>query len=602
MDSTQIEERAITYLKQYLWDSKIIQPFLSEHDKEPCWDGHLYVYSDKSRRKLDLIGRIPVQVKGLVVRSVTSKKFKYQIDVNDLMAYKNDPTIYVVCQLKEDSKDYKLFYRSLLPETIKNILKGKGRQKKVSVLLHEFPLNIIDFEDRIKVFIGDRKKQQSFVDSRPFTLDDARKMHITNFTFVAPCRDMNVFEVMRYLSSHPSFLYATIDKNLNIEFPISDGPMSFLFQQTVDEDISIDNRVFYRQYSKVVKDGKMIISVGGIMTLTISPTDGGGFRMDYKFESKTESLKERIKEAEFVKNIFDFGYVNIGTLRLDIPLDDEAYKNANSQELQNWLELQKLLDKLNVGKDLNIRKLTIKDSDNINVLVRTILMGQKVELGFKENVIINLPISNIKILVWASLDKDGKWSVGDFFDGHVTMVHELNSGKKIVVPPFAYLQEEDLWKECDNIPFSKMLSYYQDALLKTGKEILKLANYDVLYMLKAYDDVKEQDPLRGGCLLEAAQRLNEWMMHNNDEPSDMIVYKMNQLQMFKRQRSLSSDEKSFLIDMINSDQFNASLKAGACLIAEATKEEFYHWFNKCSDNEKQELQSYPVWYFRNRIN
>ena len=62
-----------------------------------------------------------MQVKGLVVRSVTSKKFKYQIDVNGLMAYKNDPTIYVVCQLKEDSKDYKLFYRSLLPETIKNI-------------------------------------------------------------------------------------------------------------------------------------------------------------------------------------------------------------------------------------------------------------------------------------------------------------------------------------------------------------------------------------------------------------------------------------------------------------------------------------------------
>ena len=69
-----------------------------------------------------------------------------------------------------------------------------------------------------------------------------------------------------------------------------------------------------------------------------------------------------------------------------------------------------------------------------------------------------------------------------FFDGHVTVVHELNGGKKIIVPPFAYLQEEELWEESDNIPFPKILGYYQDALLKAGKEILRVANYDVLYM------------------------------------------------------------------------------------------------------------------------
>ena len=82
-----------------------------------------------------------------------------------------------------------------------------------------------------------------------------------------------------------------------------------------------------------------------------------------------------------------------------------------------------------------------------------------------------------------------------FFDGHVTVVHELNGGKKIIVPPFVYLQEEELWKESDNIPFLKILGYYQDALLKAGKEILRVAYYDVLYMLKAYDEVKEHDEI-----------------------------------------------------------------------------------------------------------
>ena len=145
-----------------------------------------------------------------------------------------------------------------------------------------------------------------------------------------------------------------------------------------------------------------------------------------------------------------------------------------------------------------------------------------------------------------------------FFDGHVTVVHKLNSGKKIIVPPFAYLQEEELWKECDNIPFSKILGCYQDALLKVGEEILRVANYDVLYMLKAYDEVKEHDPLRGSCLLEAAQQLNECLMHNNEASSDMIVYKMNQLQISRRQRQFSDYEGTFLIDVIKSDQFNAT--------------------------------------------
>ena len=137
MDNKAIEEKAIICFKDYILDSKVISPFLNENDKEPCWDGHLYVFSDVTKKKEFLVGRIPVQVKGKVVSNFITKKYKYPIDIRDLNAYKNDPTIYVVCQLKENSKEYKLFYRSLLPETIKNLLKGKNGQKSISVLLHD---------------------------------------------------------------------------------------------------------------------------------------------------------------------------------------------------------------------------------------------------------------------------------------------------------------------------------------------------------------------------------------------------------------------------------------------------------------------------------
>lgn len=59
-------------------------------------------------------------------------------------------------------------------------------------------------------------------------------------------------------------------------------------------------------------------------------------------------------------------------------------------------------------------------------------------------------------------------------------------------------------------------------------------------------------------MLEAAQQLNEWLMHNNEASSDMVVHKMNQLQIYRRQRQLFDDDRTFLIDVIKSDQFNAT--------------------------------------------
>lgn len=52
--------------------------------------------------------------------------------------------------------------------------------------------------------------------------------------------------------------------------------------------------------------------------------------------------------------------------------------------------------------------------------------------------------------------------------------------------------------------------------------------------------------------------MNGWLMHNNEASSDMIVYKMNQLQISRRQRQFSDYEGTFLIDVIKSDQFNAT--------------------------------------------
>ena len=112
-DTKEIEEKALNYLKTFIEDSKVISQYINENDKEPCWDGHLYLYSEGGRNKEHLMGRVPVQIKGTEVTRFVSKKWKFKLEKVDLKAYLTEPTFYIVCQIKKDSKERMLFYREL---------------------------------------------------------------------------------------------------------------------------------------------------------------------------------------------------------------------------------------------------------------------------------------------------------------------------------------------------------------------------------------------------------------------------------------------------------------------------------------------------------
>lgn len=183
MTSKEIEEGAILGFKNYIQGSEIISQHISENDKEPFWDGALYLYAKPNKAKDSFMGRVPVQLKGQEIDKFKRKKYRYNISIEDLKAYLNDPTIYIVCQEKNKGKDTLLFYRNLLPETIKNILKGKDKQSTVSVTMKPMPNAL---EDLVKTFWVNSKKQVSFAKKKSFTLEDMKKRNIKNFSFVVP--------------------------------------------------------------------------------------------------------------------------------------------------------------------------------------------------------------------------------------------------------------------------------------------------------------------------------------------------------------------------------------------------------------------------------
>lgn len=59
-----IETAATTAIKEKIANTDRLSQYINERDKEPIWDGSIYVYKNGSRKSDNFIARVPVQVKG----------------------------------------------------------------------------------------------------------------------------------------------------------------------------------------------------------------------------------------------------------------------------------------------------------------------------------------------------------------------------------------------------------------------------------------------------------------------------------------------------------------------------------------------------------
>ena len=178
VDTKAIEEKALNHFKSFIEDSKVISQFIADNDKEPCWDGHLYLYADGIKDKEHLQGRAPVQIKGTEVDSFVTKKWKYKLEKADLKAYLEEPTFFIVCQVKRDSKDRMLFFRELLPDLVNKLLRDMGKNETRKTLFHPLTDDLKEFEDQLMVFLSNSKKMISFAHSNLLSMEEALKKGI----------------------------------------------------------------------------------------------------------------------------------------------------------------------------------------------------------------------------------------------------------------------------------------------------------------------------------------------------------------------------------------------------------------------------------------
>ena len=595
IDTKAIEEKALNHFKSFIEDSKVISQFIADNDKEPCWDGHLYLYADGIRDKEHLQGRVPIQIKGTEVGRFVTKKWKFKLEKADLKAYLEEPTFFIVCQVKKDSKERMLFFRELLPDLVNKLLRDMGKNATRMTLFHPLTEDLKEFEDQLMVFLSNSKKMISFAHSKLLSMEEALKKGIKDFSFIAPSKYTDRLQLMKYLSTHSSYIYAKISKELDVDMPLSNGPGRFIFQREDDSEVRVGDKVYFKGYYNEIKDGRIIIKIGNVMTINMPMDNTDMKQATVKLTTKAKYLKESINEAEFGVALNDTGVLSVGMLDLQMKVHEKEYVEELRQKLIRWKELDNVLETLHVTKPFDLTAITDDQGKLIDLLIETVGKGNMVNLPGQEATLLLLEIGNIKLLLWCAIGKDGMCAIGDFFDRSIRIAYKISEDETINVSPYSYLQLDKLWEKVDNIDFDNIISSAEEAA-RQHKYCYMMSNYDVLAMITAADALEKTDVERSKKLLEEALKLNDWLI--GKEPKDEMrpLHIINKMQIMKRQCELTADERQMLEDMLNDEFAGDMVKAGVYLLLDR-QEEFQQVFETMQEDEKKSLKEFPIWRF-----
>lgn len=593
IDTKAIEEKALNHFKSFIEDSKVISQFIADNDKEPCWDGHLYLYADGIRDKEHLQGRVPIQIKGTEVGRFVTKKWKFKLEKADLKAYLEEPTFFIVCQVKKDSKERMLFFRELLPDLVNKLLRDMGKNATRMTLFHPLTEDLKEFEDQLMVFLSNSKKMISFAHSKLLSMEEALKKGIKDFSFIAPSKYADRLQLMKYLGTHSSYIYAKISKELDVDMPLSNGPGRFIFQREDDSEVRVGDKVYFKGYHNEIKDGRIIIKIGNVMTINMPMDNTDMKQATVKLTTKAKYLKESINEAEFGVALNDTGVLSVGMLDLQMKVHEKEYVEELRQKLIRWKELDNVLETLHVTKPFDLTAITDDQGKLIDLLIETVGKGNMVNLPGQEATLLLLEIGNIELLLWCAVGKDGMCAIGDFFDRSIRIAYKISEDETINVSPYSYLQLDKLWEKVDNIDFDNIISSAEEAA-RQHKYCYMMSNYDVLAMITAADALEKTDVERSKKLLEEALKLNDWLI--GKEPKDEMrpLHIINKMQIMKRQDELTADERQMLEDMLNDE--GDMVKAGVYLLLDR-QEEFQQLFETMQEDEKKSLKEFPIWRF-----
>jgi len=484
VNSKTIETIAVSTLKENIVTCDHLEPYINENDKEPSWDGMIYVYNNSTKKKDNIIGTVKVQVKGKESKDISMDTIKYSISVVDMKNYLCDGgAIYFVVYIANGGIAKQIYYVALAPVKIKNILESAKTQKTVSVELKQFPKNVSERERIIFDSLRDFKKQHSFANSKLLTLDELEKQGVLEGVSFE-VSTIGGIRPQTALFTSDVYVYANI-KGSAVPQPVELLPKDVVITEECNVNISVGERVFYNKVSIIENSSKRQTTIGESFIITYNKENGS---LNYKYKNSNK-LRVLSRDLDFMLSVISekaFSYD--GSICAFNASQEEIDKFDIQTQMQN-LDLAKkfvqLLDKLNCNDEIRINELKAEDWDIIDYLI-TAFIEEKPVIGLRNDIlpIFCVDIANLKFaLCIEKVDGcQGVYNLYDLFERENKVIYTGGNGKKYAISQYALFSCDDLIK-ISNIKFDKLLPSFK--AIEPHEELMIRSNLFLLELIKA---------------------------------------------------------------------------------------------------------------------
>lgn len=587
-----IEKLATSAVDESISKTDRLSSYINSKDKEPCWDGNIYIHEGKRHEKKN-IKRVSTQVKGKLVRNGTIKdRIKYQISYDDLKAYMmNGGTVFFVVYLDNVTGDkLQIYYTPLLPIKIKNILKTKKSSYRLE--FKKFPNENSQKVEVLLNFYYDALKQASFVNKEVPTIEELKKQGVLEsltFQYTGVGTGVSHRSLPKKMNGQSLTIYANT-KGGSIPIPVEyyDSISKIVLSGECEIPVSVSDKIFYSKFTKVTTAELEEWHIGSCVKV-FYPNDEktqNNITISIKISG---TLKEQIKGIEFVLALIKEKSFVIGTVKIPVVFDDESLNVIKFNELPEILDgYKKLLDtltKLNVKKDLDLSNCNEQDIANLNWIVSAI--GDKKLV--KEKTIKNtaqfqrISIANIKLALVVFSDKKGNCKVYDYFSEKFVLQIEDENKKLIKVPQYYLLSKED-YLTIDNLNFNSIIEDF--GRLERNQYICEIINLMFLEILKAYDVNKSKEAL------DTAEKILNWLKISDEFFANEVLV-INELQLLFRKRKLTVKEKGKLYTILENSQEDI-FKLGALILLEEHNDA-NALLTELSDEDAKRFKDFPIY-------
>ena len=574
-----------------------ISPSITDGSSEPSWDGNICVYANDSKKKSELIARVPVQVKGKTANNNSAKMINFAVEVADLKNYLNDGgVIFFVVTIAGNGKQ--IYYNCLLPFDLKSIIEKVRKHTKKSIKLLSLPDDNLEIRRIILSFIKDRERQATkTVFTEEEMLEAVKRGASLTFHIQHKSVVDNPLEVMREATVQPFYMYVQTMEGFEIPFKKVEDVCYIAMRHKIDIPVYVGETKFYDHLYHGYENGKEYFYISDILRIPVADDKDHPQKNQFTYTIKG-TLSRRTTNTEFLIALSQNKAFRIGNEIFHDVIVNNQEEVSRLRDINSYLKKIKLsLDYFGVKEELEMDGFSEVDWQNIKVLIH---VAEGNEVSFVDQDLPKLIYSNMKIgnIFIRVLAKKGKNSNGymlysGFCDkAHITLrVIGDNEEMRIIDPWSLYLVMKAKDFLCSNIDYDIILESIRtmnasdtDISINWTESMSTNATNMFLEILRAYDS----QTTKNIQLLQFAIDMADILL--DEDPVSII----NRLQAIRRKRQLTYDEIACLVNLRKENTRDKVIKCAASILL-GEIQVVNALINELSIEEKKLITEYPIY-------